>query len=59
MKKIREKGFTLVELLVVITISVLLLGLLLIPIIKTLETNPIGTGPFIFKSHYTGRFVKN
>jgi len=33
------KGFTLVELLVVITISVLLLGLLLIPIIKTLETN--------------------
>ena len=37
--KFSYKGFTLMELLVVIAISIVLMGLLLIPIMKTLETN--------------------
>lgn len=39
MNRIYKSGFTLVELLVVLAISIVLIGLLLIPIMKTLEAN--------------------
>lgn len=39
MNRLYKSGFTLVELLVVLAISIVLIGLLLIPIMKTLEAN--------------------